>query len=172
MPVFRITTEKSSVINPKFVNRYYLLAATLAEAATLGEAIAEYEKIIFGSTVNFDNVHIDALATAEFTNVPLTGIGSVSQSNPAKSFIVARIHWGVPGSYPHYKNYRLHMQGAALNGVNWGSSQQTQLALFVTAMNDDFLGILCTKSGTPLSAAVVDTEYYMQQENNKWFDRN
>lgn len=171
MPVFRIITEKSSPINPSFVNVYYVNVSDMSAAITNGQLIANGEEIIHGSTVNFENIHIDRLDSTNFENVPLSAVGSIAASAPMKSNLVARVYWGVPNYYPHYKDYRVHLQGTSLSGIEWGSSMITQLNLFTEYMNDNLFPILCTKNGTLLNSPTSDVEYFFRNTSNKWHNR-
>lgn len=171
MPVFRITIEKSSPVNARFTNVYYALRADFAEASSTVALIAACERKFHGSTVQFENGHIDQLGSNAFTNVPLTGNGLVTASLPTKSQIIARITWGVDGSYPHYKDYRVGLEADNMVGVFWTTGTILALQEGADLFNSTLVDILCTKGGVTLGEAVISNEYFFRNENNKWHNR-
>jgi len=171
MPVYRITIVKTSPQNERFTNVYYVETIALSDARAFGISIADLEAPLFGDDVDFINVHTQHVGGSEFANDPLSFSGTLSTSNPISSAIVSKVVWGVAGAHNHYKLFRFQGNSSILDGLNLSTGYQLLLATYVTEINDAFLGILCTRSGVQLEAAVAVAQYTIQQTSKKWYNR-
>lgn len=171
MPIYRITTQKRSSLNAKFENRYYFNWAS-AEALGIGIGkLSLLEQAIFGSTVTIYNVHWKQMGAAPFGNVPTNLTGAVPAASPTKSFIVAKVFWAATGSYPYYKNYRVHWQASDMSGINWALTKQAVLDDFVANFAAELGGEMVTRGGVALDDPTVSYQYYNEQEENAYYDK-
>lgn len=170
MPVYEVRTQKRSSLNAKFENRYYISALTLSESLDHGQAIAGEERLIFGSGVNFYNVHTAEVGTDLFSNRALNMDGNIATTAPMKSEICAELRWPTEGAYPHYKKYRVQVAADKINGIEWITTYKTLLENLVIYF-DTMLGIVVTKGGLPLDTPTINQEYVFQQLSKRWYNR-
>lgn len=171
MTIYRVTTQKSSLYDDKFTNVYYIKAVDISEAGSIATQIGTYERDIMCSIVTLDVIHVDEIGSALFTNILVGEPGLVSSTPGVAPFICAKIIWSVENSYPCYKLYRVQVASTNMLGLNWSSGYQTVLSDYVTALNANFEGVLCTKAGVNLGNAVYDAKYFSQQLSKRWYDR-
>lgn len=173
MAVFGLRVDKTSTFVPNgFSNRYFVLAATLSEAISHGLSIVDIEKTVFSELVTIVNVHAWALGVTpnSYDNQAVDIPGQVAADNGTPPEICAEITWAVPSTYPYYKRYRTHWDGANQVGLDWGATALGVLETAATAFLDLNL-VLCTKTGTFLGTPSLVAAVKFEQMSKAWYNR-
>jgi hypothetical protein len=158
MPVFRLQIEKfHSNANEYWVNRYFLNAASLADATLASNGIVDAEKALYMPEITITKSHVDDNApnTSVFEtvirNLPGTRANVAADRMPL--FVVVRVDFTVAGGGRPSRKY--------LRGIlNEGEVSFTTLAAGVVTLVDQYAANVaasgaCDPQGQDIIAGVT-----------------
>lgn len=172
MTIFGLTTQKTSPLNEKFNNRYWVNANIMADVQVLAGTIIDLEQLCFGATVGWNNTHV-WLPNSEpnqFSNQPRNEFGGVASATPVSDVICAELLFGTENSYIHSKKFRVQVNSTYLNGTFW-SLDMLGLLGDVAEGFSELLDVLTTVDGSPLTSVSINPKYVFQQRSKRWYNR-
>lgn len=132
----------------------------------------DVEKTIFSEMVTLTNVHIWRVGVTPniFENQPTDIPGEVPAALGMPPEICAEIAWGASGSYPYYKRYRTHWNGATIEGLDWATAAFDILETAATAFAG-MSSLIITKTGETLGTPQADSNVKFEQMSKAWYNR-
>jgi hypothetical protein len=150
MPIFRATVEKfQAAAGEYWVNRYFVNAANLGDAAAMLPGIVDAEKALYHAGVMITKSHVDD--NIEGTEVYQTvihntlGIRATGGATALPLFVVARVDFSVVGGGRPSRKY---LRGMLLeNDISFTTMEAGALAALQTYANNIVAAGVCDPQG-------------------------